>query len=102
MSFLKLLVREEEQNSHKPEPLHQSELKKCKFLMNQALDADETGLKDIAIKLYTDAAELGLSAVSIRLLHNFYCIFVLPAIINNSYNTFIFVNTFEMMLVLRD
>ena len=33
--------------------------------MNQALDADEAGLKDIAIKLYTDAAELGLSAVNI-------------------------------------
>ena len=77
---MKLLVREEEQNCHKPEPLHQSELKKCKFLMNQALDADEAGLKDIAIKLYTDAAEFGLSAVSIRLLHNFYRIFVLPLI----------------------
>jgi len=32
--------------------------------MNQALDADEAGLKDIAVKLYTDAAELGLSTVS--------------------------------------
>lgn len=32
--------------------------------MNQALDADEAGLKDIAIKLYTDAAELGLSTVN--------------------------------------
>ncbi|XP_018046701.1 PREDICTED: calpain-7-like [Atta colombica] len=62
ISLLQRLIREEEQNSHKPEPLHQSELKKCKFLMNQALDADEAGLKDIAIKLYTDAAELGLSA----------------------------------------
>ncbi|KYQ58641.1 Calpain-7 [Trachymyrmex zeteki] len=62
ISLLQCLVREEEQNSHKPEPLHQSELKKCKFLMNQALDADEAGLKDIAIKLYTDAAELGLNA----------------------------------------
>lgn len=62
--FLKLLVREEEQNNHNPEPLHQSELQRCKFLMNQALDADEAGLKDIAVKLYTDAAELGLSTVS--------------------------------------
>lgn len=31
--------------------------------MNQAQDADEAGLKDIAVKLYTDAAELGLSMV---------------------------------------
>lgn len=70
---MKLLVHEEEQNSHKPEPLHQSELQRCKFLMNQALDADEAGLKDIAIKLYTDAAELGLSTVSITLsVNNYY------------------------------
>jgi len=67
-----LLVYEEDQNRHKLEPLHQSELQKCKFLMNQALDADEAGLKDIAIKLYTDAAELGLSAVSITLGYNNY------------------------------
>lgn len=67
-----LLVHEEEQNRHKLEPLHQSELQRCKFLMNQALDADEAGLKDIAIKLYTDAAELGLSAVSIILYNNYY------------------------------
>jgi len=62
--FLKCLVHEEEQNNHNPELLHQSELQRCKFLMNQALDADEAGLKDIAVKLYTDAAELGLSAVN--------------------------------------
>lgn len=46
--------------------------------MNQALDADEAGLKDIAVKLYMDAAELGLSAVSIipptnnKLLHTLF------------------------------
>lgn len=62
ISSIQRLIREEEQNSHKSEPLHQSELQRCKFLMNQALDADEAGLKDIAVKLYTDAAELGLSA----------------------------------------
>lgn len=59
------LVCEEEQNKHKSEPSHQSELQKCKFLMNQALDADEAGLKDIAVKLYTDAAELGLSTKTV-------------------------------------
>ncbi|GAB1864293.1 Calpain-7 [Camponotus japonicus] len=65
MSSIQHLIYEEDQNRHKLEPLHQSELQKCKFLMNQALDADEAGLKDIAIKLYTDAAELGLSAKTV-------------------------------------
>ncbi|XP_029166810.1 calpain-7-like isoform X1 [Nylanderia fulva] len=65
MSSIQHLIHEEEQKSHKPEPLHQSELQRCKFLMNQALDADEAGLKDIAIKLYTDAAELGLSTKTV-------------------------------------
>lgn len=32
--------------------------------MNQAQDADENGLKNIAVKLYTDAAEFGLSMVN--------------------------------------
>jgi hypothetical protein len=39
-------------------------LQRCKFLLNQALDADEAGFKEDAIKLYTNAAELGLRAVS--------------------------------------
>jgi len=40
--------------------------------MNQALDADEAGLRDIAVRLYTDAAELGLSTVSmIRFVVNY-------------------------------
>lgn len=43
-------------------------MQKCKFLISQALDADEAGLKDIAIKLYTDAVELGLSAKLVILL----------------------------------
>ncbi|XP_076243961.1 calpain-7 isoform X2 [Calliopsis andreniformis] len=54
------LITEEEQKSHKAQPVHQSELQRCKFLLNQAQDADEAGLKDIAVKLYTDAAEQGL------------------------------------------
>lgn len=65
ISSIQHLIHEEDQNRHKLEPLHQSELQRCKFLMNQALDADEAGLKDIAIKLYTDAAELGLSAKTV-------------------------------------
>lgn len=39
--------------------------------MNQAQDADEAGLKNIAIKLYTDAAELGLNMVNNII---FYCL----------------------------
>ena len=58
-----VIVSEEEQKSHTAQPTDQSKLQKCKFLMNQAQDADEAGLKDIAVKLYTDAAELGLSMV---------------------------------------
>lgn len=65
---LTILVNEEEQSSHKFESVHQSELQRCKFLLNQALDADEAGCKDIAIKLYTEAAALGLNTVSVVLL----------------------------------
>lgn len=61
ISTIQHLVTEEEQKCHKAQPIHQSELQKCKFLLNQAQDADEAGLKDIAVKLYTDAAELGLN-----------------------------------------
>ncbi|KAK9306776.1 hypothetical protein QLX08_002670 [Tetragonisca angustula] len=61
ITTIQKLVSEEEQKSHTAQPTDQSKLQKCKFLMNQAQDADEAGLKDIAVKLYTDAAELGLS-----------------------------------------
>lgn len=37
-----------------------SELRRCEFLVSQALSADEAGHKNVAIKLYTDAADLGL------------------------------------------
>lgn len=58
-------VNEEDQNRNKVQSTHQSKLQRCKFLLNQAQDADESGCKDIAVKLYTDAAELGLSVVGI-------------------------------------
>lgn len=61
VSIIHNLISEEEQRHHKAQTIDQSKLQKCKFLMNQAQDADEAGLKDIAVKLYTDAAELGLS-----------------------------------------
>ncbi|CAL7935433.1 unnamed protein product [Xylocopa violacea] len=61
ISALQNLINDEEQKRHKAQSTHQSKLQRCKFLMSQAQDADEDGLKDIAVKLYTDAAELGLS-----------------------------------------
>ncbi|KAG7308895.1 hypothetical protein JYU34_006165 [Plutella xylostella] len=36
-------------------------MQKCYFLMQQALDADEAGLKDLALQLYTKAVELAVS-----------------------------------------
>lgn len=39
-------------------------LQKCYFLMQQALDADEANLKDLALQLYTQAVELAVSVVS--------------------------------------
>lgn len=56
---------EEEKQKHESETPPESELQRCKFLLNQALDADEAGFKEEAIKLYTNAAELGLKAVSL-------------------------------------
>lgn len=37
-------------------------LQRCRFLLNQALDADEAGLKDDAVELYTQAVELSIEA----------------------------------------
>ncbi|XP_045498046.1 calpain-7-like [Colias croceus] len=39
-------------------------LQKCYFLMQQALDADEANLKDLALQLYTQAVELAVSVKS--------------------------------------
>jgi hypothetical protein len=44
----------------------QKQLQKCHFLFHRALDADEAGNKDEAVELYTQAVELGISAVSIQ------------------------------------
>ncbi|OAD59639.1 Calpain-7 [Eufriesea mexicana] len=48
ISTIQSLINEEEQKHHKAQSTDQSKLQKCKFLMNQAQDADEAGLKDIA------------------------------------------------------
>lgn len=39
-------------------------MQQCYFLMQQALDADEADLKDLALQLYTQAVELAVSVVS--------------------------------------
>lgn len=39
-------------------------MQQCYFLMQQALDADEAGLKDPALQLYTHAVEMAVGAVS--------------------------------------
>lgn len=39
-------------------------LKRCKFLLKQALDMDESGRKDLAIDAYMQAIELSLKVVS--------------------------------------
>lgn len=49
----------EERESQKPELIS---LNKCRFLFRQALDADELGNKEAAIRLYTEAIELALDA----------------------------------------
>ena len=57
------VVLEEERTKNEEEITTETEFQKCKFLLNQALDADEGGFKEEAVKLYTNAAELGLKAV---------------------------------------
>jgi hypothetical protein len=44
----------------------QKQLQQCRFLLCQALDADEAGNKDEAVELYTQAVDLGIRAVSIH------------------------------------
>jgi hypothetical protein len=44
----------------------QKQLQQCRFLLCQALDADEAGNKDEAVELYTQAVDLGIRAVSIQ------------------------------------
>lgn len=39
------------------EDANRQRLKRCKFLILQALDADSAGMKDVAIELYTNAIE---------------------------------------------
>lgn len=48
-------------NAQQSEDLQQ--LQRCRFLLSQALDADEDGLKKEAIELYTQAVELSMKAV---------------------------------------
>ena len=45
-------------------------MEKAKFLMSDALEADEGGSKEEAVKLYTTAVEFCLDAVSQRRILN--------------------------------
>lgn len=46
-----------EGNKNVQEDENRQRLKRCKFLILQALDADSAGLKDVAVELYTNAIE---------------------------------------------
>lgn len=74
--IFKLIVLEDEGKKHKAQSTQESQHQRCKFLLNHALDADAAGLKDEAIKLYTDAAEIGLSIVSL-LVHYYLCFYII-------------------------
>lgn len=45
-------------------------LKQCHFLFKQALDADEAGLRENALELYTQAVEVALNTVRYLQLRN--------------------------------
>lgn len=53
------------QNENARTSENKKQLQKCKFLFSQALNEDEAGHKEEAVKLYTEAVEVGLSAVSV-------------------------------------
>lgn len=50
------------QNENARTSENKKQLQKCKFLFSQALNEDEAGHKEEAVKLYTEAVEVGLSA----------------------------------------
>ncbi|XP_048508256.1 calpain-7-like [Athalia rosae] len=62
ISTLQRILAEQDKKLQTNEQTNQMDLQRCNFLFNQALDADEADCTDIAIKLYTDAVELGLNA----------------------------------------
>ena len=41
----------------------EKKLRRCYFLFEQALDADKSTLKDVAVDLYAQAVELGITIV---------------------------------------
>ncbi|KAJ1522774.1 hypothetical protein ONE63_001930 [Megalurothrips usitatus] len=55
-------IQKEKSSTQQPEDVQQ--LLSCRFLFSQALDADEAGLKDEAVELYTQAVELSMTAKS--------------------------------------
>lgn len=68
LSNLKFLVQNEAVKEM--ENINQDKilLKQCKYLLKLALDIDETGKRDMAIKAYMEAIEFALKVVSIYLI----------------------------------
>ncbi|XP_063536110.1 calpain-7-like [Cydia strobilella] len=56
------LLQEQEDKSQQAES--ERGLQQCYFLLQQALDADEAGLEDLALQLYTQAVELAVTIKS--------------------------------------
>ncbi|XP_063972972.1 calpain-7-like [Diachasmimorpha longicaudata] len=57
ISFLQSSIKEDEGSKS---PTVDTNLQRVKFLINEALDADNEGWKDVAVLLYADAAQLAL------------------------------------------
>ncbi|OWR45740.1 putative calpain, partial [Danaus plexippus plexippus] len=62
--YLERATRLQEQKDGAQQEESIRNLQKCYFLMQQALDADEANLKDLALQLYTQAVELAVSVKS--------------------------------------
>ncbi|CAG2066380.1 unnamed protein product, partial [Timema podura] len=56
------MVAKERTLAHTEQSTSQKHLQQCHFLFLQALDADESGNKDEAVELYSQAIQLGLTA----------------------------------------
>lgn len=65
MIVLIFIVQNEAANSMENINQDRVRLKRCKFLLKQALDIDESGKEDLAIDIYMQAIELSLKVVNI-------------------------------------
>jgi len=63
MLILNFIVQNEAANNMESINQDKVRLKRCKYLLKQALDMDESGKEDLAIDTYTKAIELSLKVV---------------------------------------